>query len=190
MLTAMRTLIIGLLLSSWMVSASACHSDQDDDAPAPSSARRLIEQIPPPLDLKAPPAEATKTASGLVFTKLAVRETGAQPRLGDTALVHYTGWRQRTGDTFFTTRGRRQPIALDVARAAPGFREALPLLHKGEKAVLWIPPGEGVAETLVYEVEVVDIISPPVVAKQTSEPPAATRQASEPPAGAAAAPMH
>src|SRR5262245_28604681 len=95
----MRTLTIGLLLSSLIVSASACHSDQDDDAPAPSPARRLIEQIPPPLDLKTPPADATKTASGLVFTKLAIHETGAQPRLGDTALVHYTGWRQRTGDT-------------------------------------------------------------------------------------------
>src|SRR5262245_56901947 len=164
----MRTLTIGLLLSSLIVSSSACHSDQGDDTPAPSPARRLIEQIPPPLDLKTPPADATKTASGLVFTKLAVRQMGPQPKLGDTALLHYTGWRQQTGDTFFTTKGRGQPIALDVADAAPGFREALPLLRKGEKVVLWIPPGDGTSETLVYEVEVVDIIPPAAVASSAS----------------------
>jgi peptidylprolyl isomerase len=162
----MRTFIIGLLFSS-LALTSACHSAEDSDSPAPSSARPPIDQIPPPLDIKAPPADATKTASGLVYKKLAANEAGAQPQRGDTALIHYTGWRQNTGDTFFTTKGRGQPIAFDLAHAAPGFREALPLLHKGEKAMLWMPPGQGTAETLVYEVEVVDIVSPPVVASRT-----------------------
>ena len=58
-------------------------------------------------------------------------------------------------------------MTLDVAHAAPGFGEALQLLRKGEKAVLWVPPGQGTGETLVYEIEVVDIVSPPEVAKRT-----------------------
>jgi hypothetical protein len=40
-------------------------------------------------------------------------------------------------------------MALDVAHAAPGFSEALQLLRKGEKAMLWVPPGQGTGETLV-----------------------------------------
>jgi peptidylprolyl isomerase len=162
----MRTLTIGLLLSSVALS-SACHSDHDNDSPAPSAAHRLIEQVAPPLDLKTPPADATKTASGVVYTRLAANAAGMQPKSGDMAMIHYTGWRQNSGETFFTTKGRGQPIAVDVAHAAPGFREALPLLHKGERAVMWMPPGHGAAETLVYEVEVVDIVSPPVVANRT-----------------------
>jgi FKBP-type peptidyl-prolyl cis-trans isomerase len=86
-------------------------------------------------------------------------------------LVHYTGWRQRTGETFFTTKGTSQPMALDVAHAAPGFGEALQLLRKGERAVLWVPPAQGTdqgTETLVYEVEVVDIVAAPKIARPTS----------------------
>jgi FKBP-type peptidyl-prolyl cis-trans isomerase len=84
-------------------------------------------------------------------------------------MVHYTGWRQRTGETFFTTKGIGQPLALDVEHAAPAFGEALQILHKGEKAVLWVPPSESTPEALVYEVEVVDVVSPPQVAKQPAE---------------------
>ena len=58
----------------------------------------------------------------------------------------------------------------------PRFREALPLLHKGEKAILWLPPGEGVAETLVYEIELLDIISPIATASR----PGASRTSSDP----------
>ena len=140
---------------------SACHSDEEGDTPAPRAMQRLIPQVAPPLDLEKPPAEAIKTASGLVYKKLGERDAGARPARSDKVLVHYTGWRQGTGDTFFTTKGRGQPIALDVAHAAPSFREVLPLLGKGERAMFWVPPGPGTAGTLVYEVEVVDFVTPP-----------------------------
>ena len=156
----MRTLTIGLVFSSWVLTAAGCQGDSDEERAKPPAARRLIEQIPPPLDLKTPPADATKTTSGLVYSKLVSNATGTQVKPTDTALVNYTGWRPRTGDTFFTTKGRGRAIALDIAHAAPGFRETLPFLRKGEKAVLWVPPGQGVSETLVYEVEVVDIEAP------------------------------
>ena len=73
-------------------------------------------------------------------------------------LVRYTGWVQRTGETFFTTQGRAQPIAIDLAHAAPGFREALPRLHAGEKAVVWMPPRPGAREPVVYELELVEVV--------------------------------
>ena len=56
-------------------------------------------------------------------------------------------------------------MPLNLATTATGFTEAMQLVHKGEKAMLWLPPTIGLkeqpqagkAETLVYEVEVVDI---------------------------------
>jgi hypothetical protein len=168
----MRTLTFGLLISALVWTASACQGDsneRDDDQPSPASpAIRLIPQVMPPLDIKAPPDDAAKTASGLPYKKLTASRTGALAQRGDTVLVHYTGWRQRTGETFFTTKGNSQPMTLDVAHAQPGFSEALQVLRKGEKAVLWLPPNETTPETLVYEIELVDVVSPSAAEQRPS----------------------
>ena len=174
MFVRMHKLKIWILLSSLVLGVVACDGDQEDepgDRTGSATSSRpiplLIKQIAPPVDLKEPPADATKTASGLAYKKLSTRESNAAARGSDTVLVHYTGWRQRSGETFFTTKGRGQPITIDIAHAAPGFAEMLPLLHKGEKAVVWVPPTQSAPEPLVYEIEVVDIVAPPAVAKRT-----------------------
>jgi FKBP-type peptidyl-prolyl cis-trans isomerase len=158
----MQTFTLGLVISSLVGAAAGCQGDsidRDDEEPARASPlNRLIPQVAPPIDIKTPPEDATKTSSGLAIKKLTAREAGAQARRGDTVMVQYTGWRQRTGETFFTTKGSSQPMSLDVEHAAPAFREALQLLHKGEKVVLWVPPSESTPEALVYEVEVIDVV--------------------------------
>ena len=158
----MRTFALGILLAS-TAAASACHSDDDNKDEAPAAATRVPErgvpQILPPLDLRTPPADATKTASGLIYKRLGAGTAGAQPRSEDTVLVRYTGWRQRSGETFFTTQGRAQPIAIDLAHAAPEFREALALLRAGEKAVMWMPPRPGTREPVAYEIELVEVLA-------------------------------
>jgi FKBP-type peptidyl-prolyl cis-trans isomerase len=80
-------------------------------------------------------------------------------------LIHYTGWRQRTGETFFSTTVRGQPIAIDLAHAASGFAEALPLLRKGEQAMVWVPASPGTAEPVAYEIEVIDVIASTTAAR-------------------------
>jgi FKBP-type peptidyl-prolyl cis-trans isomerase len=161
----MRTLMMWLLLSSSLAAQVACHGDDaDTDNPARSKAsaakRWAVKQVAPPLDVEAPPADATKTASGLTYKKLVSHAAGAQPRSDETAAIRYTGWRRQSGETFFTTDGG-QTIAIDIAHAAPGLREALPLLHKGEKAMLWLAPGDGTMEPVAYEVELVDVVAKP-----------------------------
>ncbi|MGE3767406.1 MAG: FKBP-type peptidyl-prolyl cis-trans isomerase [Kofleriaceae bacterium] len=130
-----------------------------------------VEQIAPPLDIKNPPADAIKTSSGLVYKKLPSQPTGDAPKRNDTVMIIYTGWRQTNGQTFFSNRGR-PPMPLPLANTAVGFTEAMQLLEKGEKAMLWLPPEIGYKggpppgsppETLVYEVEIVDIQSAPPV---------------------------
>ncbi|MDX2092314.1 MAG: FKBP-type peptidyl-prolyl cis-trans isomerase [Kofleriaceae bacterium] len=140
-----------------------------------------VRQLPPPVDLKAPPADALKTSSGLIYKRLGDPVPDGTPiKRNDTVLINYTGWRQETGETFFSNKGESQPLPLPLANAAPGFTEAMQLMKKGEKAVLWIPPEIGYkgtlpagakAETLVYEVEIVDVVSaPPVPANLGAAP--------------------
>ena len=171
----MRTLTISLLFSSWLLGTVGCNDEGEDAAPAAGAAPTAkiepvhVGQIPPPLDLATPPADATRTQSGLTYKTLVANKTGAQPKISDKAMIRYTGWIQRTGATFFTTQHGGQPIGIDLAHAAPGFAEAIALLRKGEKAVLWLPPSPGTPEAVVYEVELVDIVAQPPIAKAAKD---------------------
>lgn len=172
---------LSLLLS--VVIVASCKKAQDSEhKPSHSEAkanaasaespgvRPVGEQVKPPFDLKTPPADAVKTPSGLIYKKLTAHDDGQVPKRNDTVMVNYTGWRQATGETFFSNRTRGQPMPLNLANTAAGFVEAMQLLKKGEKAMLWVPPAigykgqpEGTPETLVYEVEVVDIAPAPAI---------------------------
>jgi FKBP-type peptidyl-prolyl cis-trans isomerase len=145
-------------------------------------ARAKAEQVQPPLDLKNPPADAIKTASGLIYKKLKVNDAGQVVHRNDRVLINYTGWRQSTGDTFFSNRSRGQPMPLNLASTAPGFTEAMQLMKKGEKAMLWVPPSigykgppQGTPETLVYEVEVVEVVPAPPIPEDLATPPASAQ---------------
>jgi len=146
---------------------------------AVTATRPRSEQVKPPVDVKTPPGDATKTASGLIYKKLVSNESGAAIKRNDTVQINYTGWRQSSGETFFTNRVRDQPMPLNLTQAAPGFVEAMQLLRKGEKAILWIPPdigykappSEGKPETLVYEVEIVDVTPSAPIPEDVAKPP-------------------
>jgi peptidylprolyl isomerase len=153
----------------------------DDSAPSPPP---KAPQITPPIDVTRPPADAIRTASGLVYKVLVANPAGAVAKRNDTVLINHTGWRQRTGETFYSSRSRGQPMPLDLSSAAPGFVEALQLLKQGEKAMLWISPALGTrggtapppdADTLVYELEIADIQRAPEVPADLKAPPANTR---------------
>ncbi len=189
----MRGISILFVLLFVSLGLLACKHANDDKHPASSQdtasttgsgagsgvSKPRAEQVTPPFDVKSSPADATKTASGLIYKKLATSEAGAPIKRNDTVLINLTSWRQSTGETFFTNRQRGQPMPLNLSQSAPGFVEAMQLLRKGEKAMLWVPPAigykapptEGTPETLVYEVEVVDITPAPAIPDNTAKPP-------------------
>jgi FKBP-type peptidyl-prolyl cis-trans isomerase len=198
----MRRLAIAALVATASVAAVACQRAKDDKAqsdkkttgsaaePGGTQAqttpgRPKTEQIPPPFDIKNPPADAVRTPSGLIYKKLVTNDAGVAAKRNDTVLINYTGWKQSTGETFYSNQSRGQPMPLNLASAAPGFTEGMQLVKKGEKAVLWIPPSIGTrgptpppqnGETLVYQVEVVDIQPAPEIPADLKAP-AANAQA-------------
>jgi peptidylprolyl isomerase len=97
-----------------------------------------------PSDVKAPPADTQKTASGLAYRVLKAGTGGRRPKPSDQVTVHYTGW-TTDGKMFDSSIVHGKPATFAVNGVIPGWTEGLQLMVEGEKIRLWIP------EKLAYE---------------------------------------
>jgi hypothetical protein len=112
-------------------------------------------------------AEVT-TPSGLKYTDLVVG-TGPSPRVGQTAVVHYTGTLQKDGTKFDSSRDRGQPypFALGTGTVIKGWDEGVATMKVGGRRQLVVPPALGYGATgkgtippnatLVFDVELLDV---------------------------------
>ena len=110
----------------------------------------------------------TTTASGLQYhdTK---EGTGAQPKRGQTVIVHYTGWLYedgKKGKKFDSSvdRGQKFDFQIGVGQVIKGWDEGVGTMKVGGKRELIIPPNLGYGSrgaggvippnaTLLFEVE-------------------------------------
>ena len=113
------------------------------------------------------------TASGLKY-KITKKGTGVKANSGDQVSVHYVGTLTDSAKTKFdSSRDRGQPFqfSLGGGQVIKGWDEGIALLHVGDVAILTIPSNLGYGEramgkipanaTLVFEVELMDVKSPP-----------------------------
>jgi peptidylprolyl isomerase len=91
-----------------------------------------------PEDVKAPPADAKKTASGLAYKVLTPGTGTTHPRASSTVTVHYSGW-TTDGKLFDSSVMRGQPASFPLNNVIPGWTEGLQLMTEGEKMRFWIP---------------------------------------------------
>ena len=107
------------------------------------------------------------TDSGLQY-KVLVRGHGARPGPRDTVSTHYVGT-LIDGTVFDSSRARQSPAQFPVDGVIRGWTEALQLMPVGSKWMLYVPPNLaygsrrvgphiGPDETLVFEVELLDIV--------------------------------
>jgi peptidylprolyl isomerase len=97
-----------------------------------------------PADVKAAPADAKKTPSGLAYKVLQQGIGGRHPRSNSEVTVHYTGW-TTDGKMFDSSIVRGQPSTFGLDGVIAGWTEGLQLMFEGEKTRFWIP------EKLAYE---------------------------------------
>jgi FKBP-type peptidyl-prolyl cis-trans isomerase len=97
-----------------------------------------------PADVKAPPADAKKTPSGLAYKVLHQGTGGRHPKVNSQVQVHYTGW-TTDGKMFDSSVVRGQPMEFAADGVIPGWTEGLQLMFEGEKTRFWIP------EALAYK---------------------------------------
>ena len=91
-----------------------------------------------PDDVKAPPADAITSPTGLA-SKVIQAGTGAEkPGPADTVTVHYSGW-TTDGKQFDSSVDRGQTISFGLNQVIKGWTEGLQLMVVGEKRRFWIP---------------------------------------------------
>ena len=99
-----------------------------------------------PSDVKAPPSDAKKTASGLAYKVLTAGTGTRHPKDTDSVTVHYTGW-TTDGKMFDSSVVKNQPATFPLNGVIAGWTEGVQLMVEGEKARFWIP------EKLAYKHE-------------------------------------
>ena len=154
----MRLLLAFLTLMTLGVGAGAAA----EQARAPQ-----FEPVPAPPDVAKPPADATKTASGLASKVLAPGTGTAKAKAEDFVTVHYTGW-TTDGKMFDSSYARGAAATFPVNRVIKGWGEGVQLMDGGEKRRFWIPEELAYAGQsgrpqgmLVFDVELVDVVPSP-----------------------------
>ena len=113
------------------------------------------------------------TASGLQY-QIVSEGKGPKPTANDTVRVHYTGT-LLDGTKFDSSVDRGQPAEFPLSGVIPGWTEGLQLMPVGSKFKFWIPanlaygeqgtPGPiGPNQTLVFDVELLEIVKPAAAA--------------------------
>ncbi len=94
-------------------------------------------EVPP--DLTSPPADATRTPSGLVYRALRRGGATARPTATSKVEVHYSGW-TLDGHMFDSSVRRGKPAKFPVDGVIKGWTEVLQLMSPGDAFRVWIPP--------------------------------------------------
>ena len=131
------------------------------------------------LDKAAKEPGATKTASGMIIKQ--VKEgTGAQPVATDQVKVHYEG-RLVDGKVFDSSIARGEPATFPLNGVIPCWTEGVQTMKVGGKAQLTCPsnlaygpngspPSIPPQATLVFDVELLDIVKPAPAPAPASAP--------------------
>jgi peptidylprolyl isomerase len=114
----------------------------------------------------------TKTSSGLQYEDAQVG-TGEMPSIGQTCVMHYTGWLWENGakgKKFDSSHDRNQPFEFPIGkgRVIKGWDEGVATMKVGGKRTLLIPPQLGYGArgaggvippnaTLLFEVELLGV---------------------------------
>ena len=111
---------------------------------------------------------AVTTDSGLIYIEVKPG-TGAQPKADDTVKIHYHGTR-RDGTVFDSSVKKGTPAEFALNQVVPCFAEGVQKLKVGGKGKLICPPemaygdrgapGIRPGATLVFEIELLEIVGP------------------------------
>jgi peptidylprolyl isomerase len=112
------------------------------------------------------------TPSGLHITDTKIG-TGAQPRPGQTCIMHYTGWLYRDGakgEKFDSSLDRGEPFEFSIGQGQVirGWDEGVATMQVGGQRTLIIPPHLGYGArgaggvippnaTLIFDVQLLDV---------------------------------
>jgi len=170
---ALQLMVVGEKRRLWIPGALAYGDKPRAGAPAGDLVFdvELIDIVatpkPPsvPEDVKAAPASAKKTDSGLAYRVLKPGTGTDHPVATTSVTVHYSGWTP-DGKMFDSSVTRGEPAHFRLNGVIKGWTEGVQLMTKGEKMRFWIPgnlaygdkptrPGAP-SGMLVFDIELID----------------------------------
>lgn len=106
--------------------------------------------------------------SGLMYKVVSSPDPkGARPAPTDTVEANYEG-KLVNGQVFDSSYARNQPATFPLDRVVPGWQQAVPMMHKGDTWMLYVPPSLGYGErgagdaippdsVLIFKIQLLDI---------------------------------
>ena len=157
---ALTMMAPGEKLRAWIPEALAYKGQRDPKGMLVFDLELIEIPSRAPADVKAAPADAKKTSSGLAYKVLQPGTGTKHPSGISQVTVHYTGW-TTDGKMFDSSVVRGQPATFGLDQVIPGWTEGVQLMVEGEKVRFWIPEkiayaGRGPAEArgmLVFDIE-------------------------------------
>jgi peptidylprolyl isomerase len=123
----------------------------------------LLSIVSTPPDVKAPPADAKHTASGIAYKVLKPGSGGRHPNANNTVSVNYSGW-TTDGKMFDSSVLHGQAASFGLGDVIKGWTEGVQLMTVGEKTRFWIPDSLAYKDqqgrpqgTLVFDIELLEI---------------------------------
>ncbi|HKO48065.1 MAG TPA: FKBP-type peptidyl-prolyl cis-trans isomerase [Polyangiaceae bacterium] len=169
---ALKLMVVGEKSRLW-IPGKLAYGDRPQMGGAPSGDLtfdvELLGIVKPPAtpeDVKAAPATAKKTASGLAYRVLKAGTGKDHPTGTSRVTVHYSGW-STDGKMFDSSVARGEPATFPLNGVVKGWTEGVQLMVVGEKTRFWIPgslaygdkpqrPGAP-AGMLVFDIELLNI---------------------------------
>src|SRR3954466_14328328 len=91
-----------------------------------------------PIDVAAPPPDASRPSPGLAYRVLASGRGGRHPGASARVAVNYTGW-TTDGTIVDGAPVGSPPVTIQLQDAMPGWREGVHMMTAGDKWRFWIP---------------------------------------------------
>ena len=159
-----QLMVVGETRRFWIPEALAYQGKRDPRGLLVFDVELFSIVAPPqaPGDVKAPPQDAKKTASGLAYKVIRPGTGTRHPNARGEVTVHYTGW-TTDGKMFDSSVTRGEPATFPLDQVIAGWTEGVQLMVEGEKTRFWIPESLAYKGTqppfgpLVFEVELIKI---------------------------------
>jgi peptidylprolyl isomerase len=141
-----QLMVTGETRRLWIPEALAYQGKRDPKGMLVFDVELISYTAPPqaPSDVKAPPSDSKKTASGLAYKSLSAGTGTKHPLARNEVTVHYTGW-TTDGKMFDSSVTRGEPATFPLDGVIAGWTEGVQLMVEGQKMRFWIP------ENLAYK---------------------------------------
>jgi FKBP-type peptidyl-prolyl cis-trans isomerase len=134
-----QMMVVGETLRLWIPESLAFKGQSGKPAgPLVFDVTLLDMPLRTPADVKAPPDDAKRTASGLYYKVLQPGTGQHHAKKIDEVTVQYVGW-TTDGKMFDSSYTHGGPMTLPLDHVIAGWTEGVPLMVEGEKTRFWIP---------------------------------------------------